>query len=171
MKQISWHKIDTHPLWRSHTKVRVPQQNQTDFVARNQHSPPVEIARRSAGPSAKSNRFSSTKLTLTSCGDHIPKRRSFSNIKDFVARNQYSRTVEITHRSADPSAKTNRFRGTKLTLTDCQYHTPKDRSLSKTNRVLVKTSTPTCCRHCTPKCRFLSKIKQNSQHKIDTHSL
>ena len=48
-----WHEIDTHQLQKLHTEGQVPQQNQTNFVARDRHSLSAEIAHRRAGPSAK----------------------------------------------------------------------------------------------------------------------
>ena len=136
------------------------------------HSTDTHFLQRRAGPSEKSNRFRGTKSTLTSCRDRTPKGRSLSKIKQiswheidthvlqrlhtegevpqqnqkyFVARNQHSLPAKIAHQRAGPSAKSNRFRGTKSTLTSCRDRTPKSRSLSE--------------------------IKQISWHEIDTHVL
>ena len=121
-----WHEIDTHVLQKLHTEGQVPQQNQKNFVARDRHSRPAEIAHRRAGPSAQSNGFRGTGSTLTFCRDCTPKGRSLSKIKriswheidthqlhrshtkgqvpqqnktDFVARNRHSPTAVIAQRS------------------------------------------------------------------------
>ena len=104
IKQISQHKIDTHFLYRSHTEAQVPQQNQSDFAAQNR---------------------------LTSCRDRTPQQVPQEKQTDFATRNRHSLAVEIAHRSTSPSAKSNRFRGTKSTLTNYRDRTLKHRSLSK----------------------------------------
>jgi len=65
------------------TKADVAEENQTDLVAENQHSLPVEIRHQSRCCSERSNRFGDTKLTLTACRDQTPKQALLSKT-DFV---------------------------------------------------------------------------------------
>jgi hypothetical protein len=79
--KINYQTVFMTRIWHSHpVKIIHQRKNQTD-MAWNWHSHTVEVAHQREGPSAKSNGFPCTKLTLTSCRGHTPKGRTLSKIK------------------------------------------------------------------------------------------